>query len=122
MDFQTILILALIGLAAGYLSGFVGIGGGIIMVPALTMLLLVDQKTAQGTSLAVLMMPIGILGVYNYYKQGHVEIKYALVIAALFVAGSYFGSKTSLSIDTTLVKRIFGGFMILVALKFIFGK
>lgn len=122
MDFQTILILALIGLAAGYLSGFVGIGGGIIMVPALTMLLLVDQKTAQGTSLAVLMMPIGILGVYNYYKQGHVEIKYALVIAALFVAGSYFGSKTSLSLDTTLVKRIFGGFMILVALKFIFGK
>lgn len=122
MDTQTLIILALIGIAAGYLSGFVGVGGGIVMVPALVYFLLVDQKTAQGTSLAVLMMPIGLLGVYNYYKAGYVNFRYAIVIALFFVVGSFLGSKTAVGMDTIWIKRLFGGFMILVALKFIFGK
>lgn len=122
MSIETILILAAIGLIAGFLGGFVGIGGGMVMVPALVFLLAVDQKTAQGTSLAVLMLPIGLLAVMNYYKADHVNFRYAFVIAALFVVGSFVGSKVAVSIDGQIVKRIFGVFLALMAVKFIFGK
>lgn len=122
MDTQTFILLALIGISAGFLSGFVGIGGGVVMVPALVFLLGLSQLTAQGTSLAVLMVPVGVLGVLNYYNKGHVRFNYALVIALCFVAGSFLGSKIALKLDPILVRRIFGGFMLVVALKFILGK
>jgi uncharacterized membrane protein YfcA len=123
MDISTFLILGLTGLVAGFLGGMVGVGGGIIMVPMMVFALGLSQKTAQGTSLAVMMIPISIgVAVYNYYKQGHVNITYALIIAGFFAVGGYLGSKLALNIDQTIVKKIFAVLMVAVALKIFFGK
>jgi uncharacterized protein len=119
---NTILILLGIGLLAGYLSGLVGIGGGIVIVPVLVYFLGMDQKSAQGTTLFMFMLPIGFLGVYNYYKGGHMDIRTALIIAITFVFGSYLGSRTALSIDTKLVKQIFATAIILIGVKMLWGK
>ena len=118
----TIFILLVIGIVAGYLSGLIGIGGGIVIVPMLVYLLHVSQKTAQGTTLFMLMIPIGALGVYNYYKAGHVDFKYAAIIAITFIVGSYFGSKTALSIDTKLVRQIFAVAIILIGIKMLWTR
>jgi uncharacterized protein len=115
-----IAILLVVGLFAGFLSGLIGIGGGIIIVPILVYLLNVNQKTAQGTTLFMFMFPIGILGVYNYYKEGLVDYKTALIMAGTFIIGSYLGSKTAISMDTRLVKQLFGAFIILIGLKMLF--
>ena len=80
MDLQTVFILLLIGLGAGVLSGVIGIGGGIVIVPALVYFIGFSQKTAQGTSLAILLLPIGLLGVLQFYKAGYVDIKKLLDI------------------------------------------
>jgi hypothetical protein len=119
---QTLILLLLVGLAAGILSGFVGVGGGIIMVPALVLLLGYTQHQAQGTSLAVLMFPVVFLAARNYYRAGAIDPKVVLVIALAFVVGGYLGSKWSLALPTLTVRKIFGGITLLVALKLIFGK
>jgi uncharacterized protein len=118
----TIIILLCIGLMAGILSGMIGIGGGVIIVPALIYFMSVSQLEAQGTSLAVLVLPVGILAVLNYYKAGYVDIKSTLIIACTFIIGGYFGSKISIALDQNMVKRIFGGVMLLIAIKMILGK
>ena len=122
MSAITIILLILIGIAAGMLSGLVGVGGGIIIVPALVYLLAFSQKQAQGTSLAILLLPIGILAVLNYYKDPsvHLDIKVIALITLGFLAGSYFGSKLALSIPDVTVKRVFAIFMMLVAIKMLF--
>jgi len=120
MSFQTIIILILVGFAAGMLSGLVGVGGGIIIVPALVLLLGFTQKSAQGTSLGMLLLPVGILGVMQYYKQGHVDIKVVLIIGLGFILGSLFGSKLALGMTDDKVKKIFAVVLILIALKMIF--
>jgi len=117
LSFSTILILIFIGVCAGLLSGFVGVGGGMIIVPGLIYLLGKGQLEAQGTSLAVIMLPVGILGVMNYYKAGNVNINYALVIAIAFVLGSYFGSKYALKVPEHKIKVIFGVFLLYVAVR-----
>lgn len=117
MSLSTIVILAFIGLMAGLLSGFVGIGGGMVIVPGLIYLLGKGQLEAQGTSLAVIMMPVGILGVMNYYKAGHININFALVIAAMFVIGSYFGSKYALKLPEHKIKVVFGIFLLYIAIR-----
>jgi uncharacterized membrane protein YfcA len=117
-----ILILLIVGLVAGYLSGLIGIGGGIVIVPVLVYFLSMDQKAAQGTTLFMFMLPIGLLGVWNYYKEGQMNYKYALVMAITFVVGSYFGSKTALALDTKIVKQIFGAMIILIGLKMLLNK
>ncbi|MFZ4783928.1 MAG: sulfite exporter TauE/SafE family protein [Flavobacteriales bacterium] len=117
MSLTTIAVLAFIGLLAGLLSGFVGIGGGMVIVPGLIYLLGKGQLEAQGTSLAVIMMPVGILGVMNYYKAGHININFALVIAAMFVIGSYFGSKYALKIPEYKIKVVFGIFLLYIAIR-----
>lgn len=122
LDTNSVLLLLLVGLMAGMLSGFVGVGGGIIMVPALVWLLGYTQHQAQGTSLAVLMLPVVFLAVRNYYKAGVIDPKVVAVIAVAFVAGSYFGSKWSLALPMETVRKVFGGITLLVALKLIFGK
>ncbi len=119
---NTIIILLAVGLVAGFLSGLIGIGGGIVIVPILVYALHINQKQAQGTTLFMFMLPIGILGVYNYYKDGQVDFKSALIMCATFIIGSYFGSKTALSIDTKIVKQIFGGMIILIGIKMLFDK
>ena len=111
MTLQTILILSIIGLFAGILSGFVGVGGGVIIVPALVFFLGLTQHEAQGTSLFVLMMPVVALAVLNYWKAGNVNWKFALIIATTFLVGGFIGSKLSLRLSPGLVKLIFGIFM-----------
>ena len=119
MTLQTILILSIIGLFAGILSGFVGVGGGVIIVPALVFFLGLTQHEAQGTSLFVLMMPVVALAVLNYWKAGNVNWKYALIIATTFLVGGFIGSKLSLRLSPGLVKLIFGIFMAYVSFKLI---
>ena len=118
---ETLIYLILIGLAAGFLGGMVGIGGGVIIVPALVLLFGLSQHNAQGISLAMMLFPVGLLGVLNYYKKGHVDFKYAGLIAVGFLIGSYIGSKFSLTLPQELVKKIFAVVMILLALKMLFS-
>lgn len=122
MNIQTLIILSVIGIMAGILSGFVGIGGGILIVPCLVYFLGLTQHAAQGTSLAMMLPPVGILAAYNYYQSGNLNWKYGLTLAAFFIIGGYFGSKLSLSIPAATVKKTFGVIMLLAALKLIFSK
>lgn len=122
MDIQTLLILFLIGIFAGFASGLVGVGGGIIIVPGLVFFLGLTQHQAQGISIGMLMMPVGFLAAYNYYKTGNLNIGYSVLIGLTFLAGAFFGSKVALNFDQNLMKRIFGVFIMLIALKMIFGK
>ena len=122
MQTDTILILIAIGLTAGILSGFVGIGGGLLIVPALIFFLGMSQFEAQGTSLAMMLPPIGILAVLNYHKTGNLNWTYAIILAAVFIIGGYIGSKLSLSLSPQLVKKIFGVLMLAAAFKLIFSK
>lgn len=125
MDFQTIVILVLTGLAAGILGGMVGVGGGIIIVPALVYFLGFSQHTAQGTSLGLILLPVGILGFIQYYNSCKelgepIDIKVIALIALGFIAGSYWGSKIAVSLPQETVKKIFAALMIVVAIKMIF--
>lgn len=120
MDIQIILVLLLVGLAAGMLSGMVGVGGGIIIVPCLIYFLGFSQKMAQGTSLGLLLLPVGILGVLQFYKSGYVDVKVVLIIGAAFIAGSYFGSRLALSLPQDTVKKIFAVVMLLMSVKMLF--
>jgi len=117
-----IVILLIIGLAAGLLSGFVGVGGGIIVIPALIVFLGFSQQTAQGTSLAFLLLPIGFFAVINYYKAGFVDVKAAAIMCVTFVVGSYISSLYAVKIPQEFLKKGFGIFLFIVSIKFIFGK
>jgi len=122
MNLTTIIILVIIGLMAGVFGGMFGVGGAIIMIPALVYFLGVDQHTAQGTSVAIMLPPIGLFAAYNYYKAGQINIWYAVIIAIAFMAGGYFGSMIELKVPENLMKKIFGIMLILVALRMIFSK
>jgi uncharacterized membrane protein YfcA len=120
MDLQMILILIAVGICAGVLSGLVGVGGGIIIVPALVFFLAFSQKMAQGTSLGILLLPVGILGVFQYYKQGYIDMRVVVIISLAFLFGSYFGSKIALSLPQETVKKIFAVMMMVIAVKMLF--
>lgn len=120
MSTTTIFILIGIGLFAGLLSSIIGIGGGIVIVPALVFLLFMNQKMAQGTSLALLLPPVGIFAVINYYKAGYVDLKVASVLIVAFVAGSFIGSKFALGLPENIIKKVFGAFLMLVSVKYLF--
>ena len=122
METTTALILIVIGLMAGVFGGIFGIGGAIIMIPAMVYFLGVDQHTAQGTSLAVMLPPIGLFAAYNYYKAGQVNIWYAVIIAVSFMIGGYVGSKIALNLPEHIMKKVFGIFLIIMALRLIFTK
>lgn len=120
MTVNEIFILIAIGLAAGAFSGMFGIGGGLIMVPAMVFFLAMSQHSAQGTSLGVLVIPVAAIAAFNYYKQGELNVKYALIIALSFMIGGYFGSKFSLGMSELVLKRVFGVLMLVMALRLIF--
>ena len=122
MDITTCIILIVIGLLAGILSGLVGVGGGILMIPLLIMFLGLTQHQAQGTALFAMLPPIGILAAMNYYKEGFAKWEYAAVIALTFVVGGYFGSKLSISLPEQTVRKVFGVIMLIGAIKLIFSK
>lgn len=119
---ETIVYLIIIGLIAGFMGGLVGIGGGVIIVPALVLVLGLSQHLSQGISLAMMIFPVGIMGVINYYKKGYVDFKYAGLIAVGFFVGSYLGSKFSLSLPQETVRKIFAVVMILLAIKLLFPQ
>src|SRR5690242_3215083 len=122
MTTSMFLILIVIGIVTGIMAGMLGIGGAIIMVPALVYIMGLSQQSAQGTSLAVMLPPIGIIAAWNYYKAGQVNIKFALVLALFFIVGSYFGSKISLSLPAHVLKKIFGILLLAVAAKMLLSK
>ena len=122
MTLQIILSLILIGILAGVLSGLVGVGGGIIMVPLLVMFFGFNQHEAQGTSLAVLAVPVTAVAVFNYYKEGQINLKYAAIIAVFFVLGSIVGSKFALTLDQKVLKKIFAVVILIIAGKMLIEK
>ena len=119
MDPTTLLTLLLIGAAAGILSGFIGIGGGLLIVPALMYFMGMSQMAAQGTSLALMLPPIGALAVMNYWKAGEVDVRAAAVMVLAFVAGGYVGSRIALALDPLKVRLAFGLVMLFVAVRMI---
>ena len=122
MSVSMLVLLLGIGILTGMVAGMFGIGGAIIMVPALVFLMGFGQHMAQGTSLAVMLPPIGLIAAWNYWKAGQVNIKFALILAAAFLIGSYFGSKLALNIPQHILKKLFGVLLLLVAAKMFFSK
>lgn len=112
----------ILGVFAGVMSGLIGIGGGVFIVPALVFLFGMTQHQAQGTTLAMLIPPIGILAAWAYYQQGYVDLRIAALLAVGFFVGSFFGAKAAISISSIMLERIFGVAMLLIALKMIFAK
>ncbi len=122
MSIPTILLLIIIGFLAGMLSGLVGVGGGILIIPLLIIFLGLTQHQAQGTALFAMLPPIGILAAINYYQEGFVRWEYAFIIAFTFVIGGYFGSKISISLSDQTVRRLFGIVMLIGAVKMLFSR
>lgn len=115
-------ILALIGAAAGYLSGLMGLGGGIIIIPALMYFLGFSQQTAQGTTLGLMVLPIGALAAMEYYKAGQIDLKAVGIMTITFVAASYFGSKMATSIEPQTLRKLFAVTLIFIAFKMFYQK
>ncbi len=122
MSIAQLLILIVIGVASGMLAGVFGIGGAIIVIPALVFILGLSQHEAQGTSLAFMLPPVGILATWNYWKEGYVNWKIALVLSVTFVVGAYLGSHFAIQIPGKLLRKLFGVLMIIMAVKMIFSK
>lgn len=122
MATSMLLTLLVIGIITGVMAGMLGIGGAIIMIPALVFFMGFSQQMAQGTSLAVMLPPVGIIAAYNYYKAGQVNIKFAIILAVCFLVGSYFGSKLALNLPQPVLKKIFGVLLLLVAAKMLLWK
>lgn len=121
MSVTTIIILVCIGVFAGVISGMIGIGGGLIIVPSLVFILGFNQFGAQGTSIVAMLPPIGILAAYNYHRADAINWKFAIIIAVTFVVGGYIGSKLTINfISEPVLKKIFGGLMLIGAIKMIF--
>lgn len=121
MHLHPVGLLAL-GLAAGVLAGMAGVGGGIIIVPALVFLFGFTQHMAQGTSLAVLVPPIGILAAIEYYKRGDVNLKAAILIAAGLVLGAVVGAKIAVGLPQATLKKIFGVVLLLASMRYLLMK
>jgi uncharacterized membrane protein YfcA len=122
MDAGHILLFILLGVIAGILSGLIGVGGGVIIVPALVLVFGFTQHQAQGTTLALLVPPIGILAAWSYYRQGNVNVAAAILIAIGFLAGSVFGARMAGALSDVMLKKIFGISLFLIAIRMIFFK
>ncbi len=120
MDLQNLIIVALIGIAAGILSGLLGLGGAIIIIPALVLFLGYSQQMAQGTALVMMVLPVGALAAYQYYQDGFVQIKPALLMAVFFFVGGYFGAKYATHIPQGLLKKLFAIMLLMIAVKMLF--
>ncbi len=118
----TLVICLLLGVAAGIMSGLVGIGGGVVIVPALVFLLGFTQQKAQGTTLALLVPPIGILAAWTYYKQGLVDIKVGGIICLGFLLGGLIGARIATGLPNGVLEKIFAVALLLVSLKILLAK
>jgi uncharacterized membrane protein YfcA len=112
----------LLGLVAGILSGMIGIGGGTIIVPVLVLIFGFSQHSAQGTTLALLVPPIGILAAWTYYRQGYVDLTAAGWICLGFFIGGFLGAKIATGLSNVALERIFGFALLLIAIKMIFAR
>jgi uncharacterized protein len=123
MDLNNIILLVVTGIVAGIIAGGFGVGGGIILIPALVFIFGMTQHQAQGTALAVFSVPIGfIIAASNYHKKGFINYKFAFVLILSFMIGSYFGSLISVNLPANVMKRGFGALIVIVGLKMVFGK
>ena len=120
---MTTLLLLAIGLVAGVFAGMFGIGGGLIIVPALLFILKVKEMEAIGTSLAALIPPVGLLGAAEYYRSGFINIRYAGLVALGLFVGAYFGARIVISLPPEMVRRLYGLFLLAIAVRMlIMGK
>lgn len=122
MSVNEIIILVIIGLSAGIVSGLLGVGGAIIIVPALVYFFGLSQHQAQGTSLAILLLPVGFLAFWNYYKQGYVNFKIAFVVMLAFFIGGYLGSVFAVRLPDRVLKIGFGILIIFLGVRMIIKK
>ncbi len=117
MEFQQVAIIAIIGAGAGLLSGLLGLGGAIVIIPALVLFLGYSQQMAQGTALMMMVLPVGALAAFQYYQKGYVDIKVALIMAVFFFAGGYFGAKFATQIPQDILKKVFSLLLVVIAVK-----
>jgi uncharacterized membrane protein YfcA len=122
MPLHIIFILLLIGLSAGLLSGLLGVGGAVIIIPALLLLPGISQHHAQGTALGMLSIPVALGGALNYYRGGYINLKYVLFLSVAFFIGGYIGSLFALQMPDKVLKKIFAFFLLIISLKMIFEK
>ncbi|HAX62205.1 MAG TPA: permease [Elusimicrobia bacterium] len=112
----------IVGLVAGIMGGLFGLGGGTVLIPVLIYFFKMTQHQAQGTSLAAMIPPIGLLAALKYYQAGHINIKIAAFVAFGFFVGGFFGAALAQPISDSILKKIFGVFIVLVGLNMFFGK
>jgi uncharacterized protein len=122
MNKMAIALYLAFGLVAGILSGLLGIGGGIFVIPGLVLLMGFSQKMAQGTTLAMMIPPIGLLAAWAYYSEGNVDIKVAGLMCIGFFIGGFFGAKFATALSGVTLSRIFGVAMLVVSIKMILAK
>jgi uncharacterized protein len=122
MTVSELISILLIGAVAGFFSGSLGIGGAIIVVPSLVFFMGLNMHQAQGTSLALMTIPVMAVATLNYYKAGNVNFKYALIMAITFMIGGFIGSKFSLQMPAPIMKKIFGVIIMIISIKMIFSK
>jgi len=121
MSPDTILLFVLLGILAGSLSGLLGIGGGVILVPALVFIFGMTEHVAQGTTLALMVPPIGLLAAWHYYKKGHVDLRVAGLVCLGFVGGGLIGATVATELSNAVLQDVFGVGLVLIALKMLFG-
>lgn len=117
---MNIFILLAIGLVAGMLGGLLGIGGAVVIIPALVFAVGYSQLEAQGTTLLMLVMPVGLLGAWYYYKGGYVDVKAAIILGVTFFIGSYLGARLATHVPTDILRKAFAIMLIVIALKMLF--
>ena len=109
--------MAVLGVAAGVVSGLFGVGGAVVIIPGLVLIGKLTQHSAHGTSLAALLLPVGILGVLEYHRRGQVNFGYAAVVAAGLFVGVLIGAKLAGAVPDAMLRRLFGGFLLLVSIR-----
>ncbi len=123
MEIQNAVIIVLIGTGAGLLSGMLGLGGAIVIIPSLVMFLGYSQQMAQGTALIMMVLPVGALAAFQYYEKGFINVRAALVMATFFFVGGYFGAKFAVQIPQDILKKVFALLLVAIAIKmWFFGK
>lgn len=122
MNLYQVLIYVFLGVFAGVISGLIGIGGGTIIVPGLILLLGFSQHMAQGTTLALMIPPIGLLAALTYFRNGYVDVKAASIICLGFFLGGYLGARLAINLSSAVLERIFGIVLLAISLKMIFLK
>ena len=122
MSVGLMIAMVVLGLVAGVASGMFGIGGGAIMVPALVLIFAFDQKIATGTSLGAQILPVGLLAAYEYNRRGELDIKTSALITVGLIFGAYIGAKIAAPIDSATMKKLYGAFLLIIGVRYIFFK